>query len=344
MRNGRNVSEQGEASLPGVHVRSQVLLHSFLVEPPIRPLPSRQRLNMTKKGRKKKEHGALKGISQRPVKSKSRSGPSRKHLMRLQHKLPRLRGQVMLHPRLTSTQRKGLRDALMKRDGRCCALCACKLSTATMTIDHIIARRAGGANVLSNLRLCCAPCNVSRHDDPRGDHFVEFALDKSPPCVVVLDDEPCPGAKQSGNVLPRSPIPTDNAPVVHDGFLDGMASLTVSRSKLFPRKCRSTAFSAKSDAGVDQTGSSVKDAKSSTEDDGAIIVLDGVERSCDNNDDDTVVTCDAISVSASDEDSFTWQSGSTQPTWAVDEADLVVGLQVDSNNLCNGDDDVVEVE
>jgi HNH endonuclease len=114
-------------------------------------------------------------------------GSARKRL-RAQETKPRLCGQVLRHPKLTIGQRHLLRAALLKRDGRCCALCARRMSKASMTIDHIIARRAGGANVLPNLRLCCKACNVGRHDDPRGDHFTEFSLDSPVPVLEIVEN------------------------------------------------------------------------------------------------------------------------------------------------------------
>lgn len=52
------------------------------------------------------------------------------------------------------------RRALLARDGHRCAYCAGKADT----IDHVIPRARGGANVWENVVAACKPCN-NRKDD-----------------------------------------------------------------------------------------------------------------------------------------------------------------------------------
>jgi len=61
------------------------------------------------------------------------------------------------------------RDAGYARDDYTCAYCGCRVTPGlhtghhdAATLDHIITRHAGGADVLSNLVTACASCNSSR--------------------------------------------------------------------------------------------------------------------------------------------------------------------------------------
>ena len=48
-----------------------------------------------------------------------------------------------------------------KYEGKC-AYCGIKLSNATFTIDHIIAKSKGGRNQISNYNPSCGSCNSSK--------------------------------------------------------------------------------------------------------------------------------------------------------------------------------------
>lgn len=48
---------------------------------------------------------------------------------------------------------------LSERDGPFCVYCACELTYETYTLEHFLAKTAGGTNYYANLGLACEPCN-----------------------------------------------------------------------------------------------------------------------------------------------------------------------------------------
>ncbi len=48
------------------------------------------------------------------------------------------------------------------RDGWRCTYCGKRVTRRTRHIDHSVSRVNGGTNHLNNLRLSCAPCNLSK--------------------------------------------------------------------------------------------------------------------------------------------------------------------------------------
>ncbi|WP_261456200.1 HNH endonuclease [Serratia marcescens] len=50
---------------------------------------------------------------------------------------------------------------LAKTGGRC-TYCGVLLSSESLTIDHVISKRMGGDNSVSNLLACCRPCNAAK--------------------------------------------------------------------------------------------------------------------------------------------------------------------------------------
>ena len=54
------------------------------------------------------------------------------------------------------------RDAVSRRDGWRCTYCDLRVTRRTRHIDHSRCRRNGGTNLLRNLRLSCAPCNLEK--------------------------------------------------------------------------------------------------------------------------------------------------------------------------------------
>lgn len=65
---------------------------------------------------------------------------------------------------LRGERRKRARIKLIKRKGMKCFWCNDRLHPPgpypnSMTLDHYIPRSRGGTNMLSNLVLCCPPCN-----------------------------------------------------------------------------------------------------------------------------------------------------------------------------------------
>ena len=60
------------------------------------------------------------------------------------------------------------RQLYLLYEGRC-FYCGKPLTLKNSTIDHWIPRSRGGANVISNMRLSCEPCNRVKDDDlPNG--------------------------------------------------------------------------------------------------------------------------------------------------------------------------------
>lgn len=115
---------------------------------------------------------------------------------------PTFHGRILVHPGLNWSQRQNLRLFLLHRDGRCCAICSRVLTETrglqnSITIDHIVPRKAGGSNDALNLQLACKKCNLGRHFDPRGDHFVCIDLTKSATSVVVISDTEAAGCNYS---------------------------------------------------------------------------------------------------------------------------------------------------
>ena len=58
----------------------------------------------------------------------------------------------------STTQWRKLREIVIRRDAGTCQLCGMEGSH----VDHIIPRRLGGDDSLSNLQLLCAACNLSK--------------------------------------------------------------------------------------------------------------------------------------------------------------------------------------
>lgn len=55
-----------------------------------------------------------------------------------------------------------VRRAVIARDGMVCQLCREAVTPQTMHLDHIKHWADGGENVVENLRVTCAPCNLRR--------------------------------------------------------------------------------------------------------------------------------------------------------------------------------------
>jgi len=69
---------------------------------------------------------------------------------------------------------KAKRLAIYLRDGFACAYCGVSLrdaAPADVTLDHLLARSAGGNNDARNLVTACRSCNCSRKDKP----WIDFA-------------------------------------------------------------------------------------------------------------------------------------------------------------------------
>jgi 5-methylcytosine-specific restriction endonuclease McrA len=67
---------------------------------------------------------------------------------------------------------KDLRLLALRRDRYQCVMPNCTTpgrgAGGRLTVDHIIERRKGGADVLSNLRTLCTTCDADRHGNRGG--------------------------------------------------------------------------------------------------------------------------------------------------------------------------------
>ena len=70
----------------------------------------------------------------------------------------------MSSPTRSRNQNQARRRRLLARDPRC-QYCHTPLTLETSTLDHIIPRRAGGANEKDNFALACYRCNHRKGGD-----------------------------------------------------------------------------------------------------------------------------------------------------------------------------------
>ena len=67
---------------------------------------------------------------------------------------------------LSGQRKRKLVRKLLERDGRLCWLCDRPMIAGKETIEHLLARAAGGTNDLANLVLCHRGCNAHLKDRP----------------------------------------------------------------------------------------------------------------------------------------------------------------------------------
>jgi 5-methylcytosine-specific restriction protein A len=58
---------------------------------------------------------------------------------------------------------KAARREVLLRDGNCCTICGTPVWGKRAHVDHIVAKRLGGGDEISNLRLLCDVCHA-RHE------------------------------------------------------------------------------------------------------------------------------------------------------------------------------------
>jgi len=75
----------------------------------------------------------------------------------------------------STTQWRKIRQLVINRDG-CCQRCG---TEDNLSVDHIVPRKLGGDDSLSNLEVLCAACNSSK-----GGRF--FESHKTPPTLHGL--------------------------------------------------------------------------------------------------------------------------------------------------------------
>lgn len=66
--------------------------------------------------------------------------------------------QSALRSNGSTTQWRKLREVVIKRDGGTCQACG----QPGEHVDHVVPRRLGGTDELSNLQLLCKQCNLSK--------------------------------------------------------------------------------------------------------------------------------------------------------------------------------------
>jgi 5-methylcytosine-specific restriction protein A len=73
---------------------------------------------------------------------------------------------VAQDPFYACAQWRSLRKQALERDGYLCQAPGCQ--RAATIVDHIVSRRCGGADALSNLRSLCVICDNRIKEDARG--------------------------------------------------------------------------------------------------------------------------------------------------------------------------------
>ena len=63
-----------------------------------------------------------------------------------------------------SQRRRHLKKILLHESYNYCGYCGKKIAEKKLTIDHIVPVSKGGQTTLTNLVLCCEPCNRTKRD------------------------------------------------------------------------------------------------------------------------------------------------------------------------------------
>lgn len=63
---------------------------------------------------------------------------------------------------------RALREHVLRRDGHRCTLRYERCTITATRVDHIVERKHGGADAMSNLRSVCAACDNRRHANKGG--------------------------------------------------------------------------------------------------------------------------------------------------------------------------------
>src|ERR1700761_4123935 len=99
------------------------------------------------------------------------------HSARLRMSLPSVI-RLLEYRRIPHQTRALSRKNILLRDRNTCQYCGVVLSSADLTLDHVIPRSRGGLSTWENLVACCHPCN--RRKGNRLLHETEMKLFKEP--------------------------------------------------------------------------------------------------------------------------------------------------------------------
>lgn len=71
-----------------------------------------------------------------------------------------------------SRQERVSRAYIVERDGSRCHLCGKHCCADEIHLDHVIPLARGGSHSPENIRVACAPCNLSKRDRARGEQLL----------------------------------------------------------------------------------------------------------------------------------------------------------------------------
>jgi 5-methylcytosine-specific restriction endonuclease McrA len=75
---------------------------------------------------------------------------------------------------------------LMRRDEDRCQYCGCRVTTANMTIDHVIPRSKGGVTSWENCVVSCFACNQKKKDRSLKDARMELLREPAKPGMEII--------------------------------------------------------------------------------------------------------------------------------------------------------------
>lgn len=80
---------------------------------------------------------------------------------------------------------KSKRFAVLERDKSTCQYCGARAPSVELQIDHIIPKRLGGTDELSNLTTSCVDCNQGKSGRPLSEHLYLNACNMFDNCNFV---------------------------------------------------------------------------------------------------------------------------------------------------------------
>lgn len=79
--------------------------------------------------------------------------------------------------KLTPAERVRLRTELYAILGGVCPYCHTEMAYHECTLDHVTSLASGGRDDITNLVVCCEPCNVTKRNAPPGQFMPELNED-----------------------------------------------------------------------------------------------------------------------------------------------------------------------